>query len=382
MKPSAAESSQTLKEFKEIMDKLEIPFCLFLGTALGAYRDGTYCPGDEDDMDVAVDIKYVNRIDEIKKEFEYIGWRVPHGYIATDGICPEYPVIKHHDKNDDNYYSKVDIFFINEIDGKMAWRFYLDNTGENNQTKYFDKKHWSNWNKVIFFGEEYNIPGNIEEYLKSNYGSNWKTPIHRNDWNWSKDNKCLEKGLVSIIIPVWGRYEIYLNECLGSIKEQTYKNYEIIIVDNKTDLPSARNEGIKKSKGEYVLCLDVDDKILPTFLEKMVGVGDIVTCHHMDQDGVIGYVNENFSIDAFMEGNRIISGSLFKREIWDNIGGYDEDMKDGYEDWDYNIRAVKAGYKVEMINEPLYIYRKHDDSMIRNVNDNKLREYVYAKHKR
>ena len=41
--------------------------------------------------------------------------------------------------------------------------------------------------------------------------------------------------MVSIIIPIWGEYKKYLNECLESIKAQTYKDYEVIVIDDETD---------------------------------------------------------------------------------------------------------------------------------------------------
>lgn len=380
MKPTAEQSAQALKEFKEKLDSLNIPFCLFLGTALGAYRDKTYCPGDEDDMDVAVDIKYYDRIEEIKEEFNKdLNWQIGRQYHADDGIAPESCFSKIYSLDDPGYYSKVDIFFISDLDGKKCWRFHLDDSGNKNITKLFDKKHFENWDKIEFFGTEYNIPSFIEEYLECNYGD-WRTPIHRDNWDWRTDNKAAEKDLVSIIIPVWGNYDTYLNECIDSINNQTYINYEIIIVDNKTDLPSARNEGIKKAKGYWILCLDVDDKIFPTFLEKTIGLNDIVSTAHQDQYGNNNHI-EPIDSDKFKIGNQIISGSLFKREVWVAIGGYDENMKDGYEDWDFWWRATKKGYKISVVNELLYMYRKHENSMITKtvLKDEEIRKYVLNK---
>ena len=185
MSPSAEQSSQILKVAKDALDKLNIPFCLFLGTALGAYRDGTFCGGDTDDIDIAVDIKYFNRLEEIKQTLGIpvtLEWN-------PDGLCPEVS-FKHKWSSDPRHYTKVDIFFITEIDGRMCWRFYLDETGSKFITKSFAKKHWDTWDMTDFFGEEYNIPGYIEEYLTANYGD-WRTPIHRDKWNWQTDNLCV-----------------------------------------------------------------------------------------------------------------------------------------------------------------------------------------------
>jgi glycosyltransferase involved in cell wall biosynthesis len=94
--------------------------------------------------------------------------------------------------------------------------------------------------------------------------------------------------LVSICIPCWGEYSKYLKEALESAKSQTYPNVEIIIASGKKTLPSARNEAIKKAKGVWVMPLDADDKLDPRYLEKTVGLNDIVTTFHRDWDGNIG----------------------------------------------------------------------------------------------
>lgn len=188
---TAEQSSQVLSYFKDLMDWLEIPFCLFLGTALWAYRDWAFCPWDEDDMDVAVDIKYFNRVDDIKKAIvEQSQLTHVHDFIAQDGIAPEISFSKRHNKQGD--YTKIDIFFISGEKDKNLFRFYLNDNAETHLNKYFDKKHWDTWDRVTFFWVEYNVPGDIEGYLESNYWKNWRTPIHRKDWSWSKDNLCPE----------------------------------------------------------------------------------------------------------------------------------------------------------------------------------------------
>ena len=186
--------------------------------------------------------------------------------------------------------------------------------------------------------------------------------------------------MVSIITYYWAEYEKYFKECLQSIDLQTYKDFEVIVEKEKTDLSSARNSGIRRAKGDWILTLDVDDLILPDFLEKTVGKGDIVATSHQD-NGVIGRVSQTVELKDFLQCNQIIAGSLFKKEIWEKIDGFDEKMTDGYEDWDFWIRALKAGYKVVTIEEPLYVYRKHPDSMISKTvqKDADIRKYIYSK---
>src|SRR4030066_2449234 len=103
---------------------------------------------------------------------------------------------------------------------------------------------------------------------------------------------------VSVIMPCYNLGQ-YLNEAVESVLSQTFQDFEIIIVnDGSTDeftnkllanynkpktrvlttdnegLPSARNNGIKISSGQYICCLDADDKYHPEFLEKTVEVLD------------------------------------------------------------------------------------------------------------
>jgi glycosyltransferase involved in cell wall biosynthesis len=187
---------------------------------------------------------------------------------------------------------------------------------------------------------------------------------------------------VSVVIPVWGSYKEFLPQCVESIVNQTFKDYEIIIVEDKTDLPSARNSGIQKAKGEYILPLDVDDWIKPTYLEKTVDKGDIVTTHvelPTTKDHCFRWKIEK---EIFPYHNQLIACSLFKKEVWEKIGGYDETMKDGYEDWDFWQRASIAGYEFTVIHEPLYYYNfRETGSMLENTNKIKdsLKEYMRTK---
>jgi len=183
MATTEEQSAGVLKEAKKLLDELEIPFCLFLGTVLGAYRDKTFCPGDIDDMDLAIDIKYYDRIEEIKEKFSE--WDNCGDWIDKDGISPEVAF-----KKDwvNPYYSKVDLFFISEVDGKSAWRFYPQHNTVGCVTKLIDKKHLEKFDKIEFFGEEFNIPSNIEEYLETNYGKDWKKPLHRKFFSWRENN--------------------------------------------------------------------------------------------------------------------------------------------------------------------------------------------------
>jgi glycosyltransferase involved in cell wall biosynthesis len=215
----------------------------------------------------------------------------------------------------------------------------------------------------------------------------------------------MENKKVSIIIPCFNQAQ-YLPDSVESVLQQTYKNIELIIVnDGSTDhtkeiakelsynvlinqdnkgLSVARNEGIRCSTGEYILPLDADDKISPDFIEKTIGKNDIVSTWQQE----FGLSNRlwmntivNPTYENFRQRNQINCCALFKKEIWENIGGYDENMLIGFEDWDFWLRATKANYKVSVIPEALFYYRKHGPSMVNEAikNQSDIKKYMIGK---
>jgi len=180
-----------------------------------------------------------------------------------------------------------------------------------------------------------------------------------------------------------------LPDAVESCLDQTYRNIEIIVVndgspDNTSEvarkyqvklvekenggLSSARNAGIKVAKGKYILTLDADDKICSTFIEKCLEADDDIVSTMQQEFGDSNNLwwggMEHPKYEDFKEHNRINCCSLFLKEIWEDIGGYDENMRVGYEDWDFWIRATKEAYAVTVVQEPLFFYRKHGKSMV------------------
>ena len=207
----------------------------------------------------------------------------------------------------------------------------------------------------------------------------------------------------TVVIPCFNQEE-YLFEAVESVLNQTMP-CEIIIVDDESDEPvenlwddkdnvklirqknkglsGARNTGIKNAKTEYVLPLDADDMIKETFIEDTIGKGDVVSVMQQEfgDSNTLWGIAEDFSLEAFKINNRANCCCLYKKEMWEKLGGYDENMKDGYEDWDFWIRAVKAGYGFVGVNKPLFLYRKHGHSMIDDAwkKHDKILEYIHNK---
>jgi len=223
---------------------------------------------------------------------------------------------------------------------------------------------------------------------------------------------------VSIIVPCFNQAQ-YLEEALQSVLEQTYSNWECIIVndgspDNTEEvaqkwvdkdsrfvylfkenggLSSARNAGIAMAKGEFILNLDSDDKYHPTFLEKGTAI--------LISDSSIGVVSSwgvrfigdkqfgefkpnGGNIRDFLFSNAAIGTSLFRKDCWEKAGCYDEKMKLGYEDWEFYIRVCQKGWNVHIIEEVLFFYRQHPISMrtaALKSHDSEIKKYMFCKHK-
>lgn len=189
----------------------------------------------------------------------------------------------------------------------------------------------------------------------------------------------------SIIIPNYN-YAKYVGEAIESALNQTVKAEVIVVDDGSTDnslkvirqypvkliaqsnkgLPGARNAGIKEATGEWILPLDSDDKIDPTFLEKTIGKGDIVATGMQE----FGENNRKYlppselTYKNFISHNNIYCCSLFRKKVWETVGGYDEKMTLGLEDWQFWLKSLYAGFGLSVVPEYLFFYRKHGHSMI------------------
>lgn len=222
-------------------------------------------------------------------------------------------------------------------------------------------------------------------------------------------------SITSIVIPCYNQDQ-YLDECLHSVLAQTYTDWECIIVDDGSldhteqivkkwtekdprfqyykkeneGVSAARNFGIEKAVGEWILPLDGDDKIGSKYLELASKEfhNDIDIIYSIGQyfgEKNTVFASEPFDYQSFLMENQIFCTAFFKKSDWKKIGGYDTEMKDGYEDWEFwiHLLADKNPLKVKHLNEVCFFYRiKH---LSRNVdamqkNDASLRDYIYRKH--
>lgn len=221
---------------------------------------------------------------------------------------------------------------------------------------------------------------------------------------------------VSVIITSYNKGK-FLRECINSVKNQSYQNVEIILIDDcSTDnytkeilnvlrkdnqikffilsenkgVSNARNFGINNSTGEYILIVDGDDKISETYIEKAVKIIDsnldykIVSC----EVELFGYYHGKMplakpEIEYLIAQNALIISSLFRKSDFDKTNGFNENMKEGLEDWDFWLSILEQGGKVHRIPETHFYYRISKKS--RNNLDfeklRRLRKQIYENHK-
>lgn len=220
----------------------------------------------------------------------------------------------------------------------------------------------------------------------------------------------MENSLVSVIVPCYNQGE-YLAEALESVLVQTYCNWECIVVDDgSTDNskevalsfcnkdkrfkyiwqenhgPSvARNNAIANSQGRYILPLDGDDKIhkdyiyyAATLLNKREDVKIVYCRAELFGLGTGEWELLDFNIDKFLLSNNIFCSAMFRRSDYNQTNGYNQNMKEGLEDWDFWLSILERGGTVYKIPYVFFYYRIKEKS--RNINSMKrdVRENLYA----
>lgn len=217
---------------------------------------------------------------------------------------------------------------------------------------------------------------------------------------------------VSIVVPCYNGAR-FIDELLQTLAAQTFRDFEVIIVDDgsgeetrqklasldpairvlrqKNQGPgAARNTGFRAARAPLILPLDCDDALEPTYLAETTAalqsappdVGFVFT--HLRAFGAIQRVFPR-GFDRFDQlfSNRLQSCVLMRKSAWAALGGYDETMRDGYEDWDFNIRLGRAGYRGIEIPKPLYLYRVSSEGMLLSHCSGKHAEiwrYIRQKH--
>lgn len=203
---------------------------------------------------------------------------------------------------------------------------------------------------------------------------------------------------VSIVLPTFNG-EIYLANAINSVLQQSYKNFELILVDDcSTDgtsriiqefaqndpriryirnesnqkLPNSLNIGFAAAVGEYFTWTSDDNLYAPHAIEKMVTYLDehdelgMVYCDYtvIDENGREVRENHLEGPERLLWTNTVGACFLYRREIAEEIGGYNSELFLA-EDYDYWLRIYQAG-EIGHLQENLYRYRQHGKSLTAN----------------
>ena len=220
---------------------------------------------------------------------------------------------------------------------------------------------------------------------------------------------------VSVVIPAYNN-AVYTAETVESVLAQTYRDFELIVVDDgSTDHTraamtvyadriqyiykenggacSARNAGLERARGEFVACLDCDDLWLPEHLERSVAVLEAQQdlsmvfgpSYLIDGEGrEIGVTNYKFDLDQayvdLLRENFIVANTVVMRRVFlEQVGPFDERIFIPA-DWDLWLRLARR-FPIGYINVPSAQYRMVSNYTLRHVEQYvEETQYVLAKH--
>ena len=216
----------------------------------------------------------------------------------------------------------------------------------------------------------------------------------------------MQEELISVIVPIYNS-EKYLEECLDSIVRQTYRNLEILLIndgspDNSIDickryekkdsrirtisqenqgLSGARNTGIENAHGEYYLFVDADDEIMDTMIEELynnlirydadISICDFFVNRFMEEDNEFRQVEQE-EIRVF-EGDEKVSkifndylfqvqwNKLFRKKVFRKLR---YPLGRIHEDEFVIHKQIYEADRIVTTNRKLYSYRRHPESLV------------------
>jgi glycosyltransferase involved in cell wall biosynthesis len=217
-----------------------------------------------------------------------------------------------------------------------------------------------------------------------------------------------QQPLVSCIVPVYNK-SAYLKETIDSLLTQSYSKLEILIIDDgSTDssvavankiaadnpgrgirvlskrnggISDTRNFGLREAQGRVVLCIDGDDLVLPSFIERAVELmrreGANLVCSDVELFGTESgeWIPEPYDPFYVRYNNCIPTLAIFDRDLWLKTGGYKPAIPFA-EDWEFFINCSRYDLVVRKIPEKLFRYRRTEGGLLTSYLKDKWEEPV------
>lgn len=215
---------------------------------------------------------------------------------------------------------------------------------------------------------------------------------------------------ISVVLPVYNG-EAFLEDAIYSIINQTYSNFELIIVDDcskdssltiankfankdkriivisnteNKKLPATLNIGHHQAKGNFITWTSDDNILKPNFLELLINSllenqADIVYSNYdiINENGSLKRIHITGPTEHILFGNKIGASFLYKKEVFNELQGYDESLF-LLEDYDFWLRA-STKFNFHHLNVNLYQYRLHTSSLTSGIQSNKEEKFQYEK---
>jgi glycosyltransferase involved in cell wall biosynthesis len=217
----------------------------------------------------------------------------------------------------------------------------------------------------------------------------------KSDYSPSENTTSKEQPVVSVIITSYN-YGRYLADAVRSVLNQTYPNIEIIIVDdgstdNTKEIASlfpvkyiyqtnqgvsrAKNNGIRNSQGQFFMCLDGDDRLFPTYVEKtlrqilkhpttaFIYTGSVVFEEASGTENIWMPRRMHLKYSLFAGWHGAMGPVMVRKKAYQSLTyGFDPALQ-VHEDMDLCFRLLTAGWKPDVVYEPIHWYRIHEGSL-------------------
>lgn len=212
----------------------------------------------------------------------------------------------------------------------------------------------------------------------------------------------------SVVVTAFDQGELVVEAVTSALRQTRPPDVVIVVDDGSTDpgsraaldrleessraqvlrqpnagVSAARNTGIAAAPTDLVAVLDGDDRLAPTFLERTSALLEAApevraASSWLRLHGVVDAVvrpGGGLAVD-FLHRNACPATALVRRDAWAACGGYDEDMRSGFEDWDFFLSLIGEAGRIEIVEEPLIEYRTAPASANLRSMDRRLELYA------